>query len=56
MEYLDFQGSFADIPVEEIVNSFRKTYGRERVQGWIESFERHGDMRRGRFETEDVVK
>lgn len=56
MEYIGFLGSFADIPVEEIVNAFRKTYGTERVQGWIESFEKHGDIRRGRFDVEDVVK
>jgi len=26
------------------------------VQGWIESFEKYGDVRKGRFDKEDVVK
>lgn len=56
MEYLEFHGTFADIPVKEIVRAFEKTYGRERVQGWIESFERYGDVRKERFDAEDVVR
>lgn len=56
MEYLVFHGSFADIPVDRILDSFCDTYGQERVRGWIESFEKYGDIRRGRFDTEDVVR
>ena len=37
MDYLEFLGSYADIPVDEIVASFMNTYGRERVRGWIEN-------------------
>ncbi len=56
MEYLEFHGTYTDIPVAEIVHAFEKTYGRERVRGWIESFEKHGDVRKGRFDVEDIVK
>ena len=56
MDYLKFHGTFPDIPVKEIVDAFEKTYGRERVRGWIDSFEKYGDVRKGRFDTEDVVK
>ncbi len=56
MEYLVFHGSFADIPVRRILDAFETTYGRERVRGWIESFEKYGDIRRGRFDSEDVVR
>jgi len=56
MEYLEFHGTFADIPVDKIVAAFEKTYGRARVRGWIEGFEKYGDMRKGRFNTEDIVK
>ena len=56
MEYVEFLGSYPDIPVAEIVEGFEKTYGRERVQGWIESFKINGSIRRGRFDTEDVVR
>ena len=56
MEYLEFIGSYADIPVNEIIAAFKKAYGQERVQGWIEGFEKYGDVRRGRFDTEDIIK
>jgi transglutaminase-like putative cysteine protease len=55
MEYLEFHGTFADIPVAEIVGAFEKTYGRKRVRDWIESFEKYGNVRKGRFDNEDVV-
>jgi transglutaminase-like putative cysteine protease len=55
MEYLEFHGSFADIPVARIVDAFEKTYGRDRVQSWIESYEKNSVIRRGRFDTEDVL-
>ncbi len=56
MEYIDFLGSFADIPVNRIVDAFEKAYGRERVQSWINGFEQNQNVRRGRFDTEDVVQ
>jgi transglutaminase-like putative cysteine protease len=55
MEYIEFRGSYADIPVDEIVAAFKETYGQKRVQDWIESFEKYGDIRQGSFDTEDVV-
>jgi transglutaminase-like putative cysteine protease len=56
MEYIQFHGTFADIPVEEIVSAFKKTYGSERVQGWIENSKKYGNIRHERFDSEDVVK
>jgi transglutaminase-like putative cysteine protease len=56
MEYIEFHGSFSDIPVRKIIRAFQRTYGRKRVQGWIENFEKFGDIRRGRFDIEDVAK
>jgi transglutaminase-like putative cysteine protease len=56
MEYLEFHGTFADIPVDEIVDAFVKTYGPEKVQGWIENCKKYGNIRPGRFDTEDVVQ
>jgi transglutaminase-like putative cysteine protease len=55
MEYLEFRGSYADIPVDEIVAAFRQTYGHDRVQGWIESYEKYGNVRH-RFDAEDVLQ
>jgi transglutaminase-like putative cysteine protease len=45
MEYVEFLGSFPDIPVQKIVDGFKKTYGGDRVQGWIDNFEKFGDIR-----------
>lgn len=56
MEYVEFYGSYADIPVDEIVAGFKKTYGHTRVQGWIESYERHGDIRHHCFDSEDLIR
>jgi transglutaminase-like putative cysteine protease len=56
MEYVEFHGSFPDIPVQEIVRAFKKEYGEDRVQGWIDGFEKFGDIRKGHFDAEDVVK
>ncbi len=45
MEYVQFLDSYSDIPVDEIIASFRETYGTERVQGWVDNYEKYGDIR-----------
>jgi transglutaminase-like putative cysteine protease len=55
MEYLEFKGSYADIPVAEIVVAWERAYGKERVDGWIASFERNGSIRGRNFDKEEVV-
>ena len=56
MEYVEFIGSYADIPVEEIVAGFKGTYGNSRVEGWIESYEKYGSIRQHRFEQESPIQ
>jgi transglutaminase-like putative cysteine protease len=56
MEYLVFHGSFADIPVSNIVRSFEQTYGVDRVRNWIASFESVGSSRPRNFDQEDVLE
>lgn len=56
MEYVEDIGSFSDIPVNEIVAGWENAYGRERVRGWIEAFEKSGGKSYRNFENEDVVK
>ncbi len=56
MEYLQDHGTFADIPVDEIVSAWKKTYGKDRVNRWIAAFEKNrGELDRN-FMKEDVVK
>ena len=56
MEYVEFYGSYADIPVDAIVAGFKKTYGDKRVRGWIDSFEKFGNVRRSHFDSEDPLQ
>jgi transglutaminase-like putative cysteine protease len=55
MEYIEFLGSYQDIPVDEIVAAFKTTYGNARVEGWIDSYVKYGDIRKDRFDNEDVI-
>ena len=55
MEYVDDHGTYADIPVDEIVIGWEKIYGKNRVRDWIEGYE-NSDNGSGRdFDAEDVV-
>ena len=57
MEYVEFHGAFADIPVDVIVAAWEKAYGRDRVQSWIRMFESENENRFPlNFEGEDVLK
>ena len=53
MEYVDFHGVYADIPVDEIVAAWKKAYGDRRVSEWISDLEAKKPKRR--FEEEDVL-
>jgi len=55
MEYVDDHGTYADIPVDEIVIGWEKIYGKNRVRNWIEGYE-NSDNGSGRdFDAEDAV-
>jgi transglutaminase-like putative cysteine protease len=56
MEYIADHGTAADIPVDQIVEAWKTTYGHERVRQWIASFEKSGGKRNRKFENEDWVK
>jgi transglutaminase-like putative cysteine protease len=54
MEYVEFIGTFADVPVEEILSAWKRTYGAERVHGWIRTFEAGRAESIADFEREEV--
>jgi transglutaminase-like putative cysteine protease len=56
MDYVSFEGTFPDIPVDDIVAGWEAQYGRERVRGWIRNHEESGDVRTRNFDAEEVVK
>ena len=56
MEYVADHGVYADIPVDMLVAGWKATYGKDRVMGWIEMFEKGGGISGRDFSEEDVVK
>ena len=55
MEYLEYTGTYADIPVSAIVEGWEKAYGKDRVRGWIKMFEERGGINLRDFEREEVI-
>ena len=55
MEYITYHGVYSDVPVDEILRAWKKEYTRERVQKWIEDFEKTESRAKRNFYTEDVV-
>jgi len=56
MEYVEFHGIYADIPVGTIVEAWERAYGKDLVRKWIEMFEERKDRSLSDFEKEDVLK
>ncbi len=44
MEYLEFHGTYADIPVTTILSAWETAYGKERVKKWIDDLEKSKHM------------
>lgn len=55
MEYLEYCGTYPDVPVSTIVRAWEQAYGKARVDRWIKSIEEHGSIRATDFAKEDVV-
>ena len=47
-------GTFADIPVDIIVAAWKEAYGKDRVEGWIVSFEKSGGKSLSDFSREEI--
>jgi len=56
MEYVEDHGTWSDIPVDMIVPAWKKAYGRDRVEKWIDHLEKSGGKAGRNFYQEDVVK
>jgi transglutaminase-like putative cysteine protease len=55
MEYLEFYGTYADIPVDEIVAAWKESYGDERVRGWMAALNKKDGASDRDFDKEDVI-
>jgi transglutaminase-like putative cysteine protease len=56
MEYLTYHGTYSDVPVDRILEAWYETYGKERVQAWIDVFEKAGGERLADFNREEIIK
>ena len=56
MEYVEFHGEYADIPVDIILDAWEKIYGKERVKKWIATFEKSGGKSIRDFDKEEVLE
>lgn len=56
MEYVEYLGTYADLPLETIRAGWEKAYGRERVAAWIARHEAANGKPIADFYTEDVWK
>ncbi len=54
MEYVEYHGIYADIPIDAILTAWKKAYGKSRVEGWIEMFRHQENRSVANFESEDV--
>ncbi len=55
IEYVEFHGVYADIPVSIIVEAFKRAYGKDFIQRWINKFEEGDGRSLSDFESEDVL-
>ena len=55
MEYVADHGTYADIPVDKIIAAWKATYGRDRVNQWIEGFEAQEGASERDFDNEEVL-
>ncbi|MGD2127456.1 MAG: transglutaminase-like domain-containing protein [Desulfobacteraceae bacterium] len=55
MDYVAYHGSYADIPVNEIVAAWEDAYGKDRVRAWIDAFEKSGPKSGKDFYSEDLI-
>jgi len=56
MEYTPDHGAYADIPVDQIVDGWKKTYGHERVRKWIKEFDAAGGKLKRKLENEEWLE
>jgi transglutaminase-like putative cysteine protease len=55
MEYTEFLGTYADIPIERIIAAWEEAYGVERVRGWMRELDETFGKGGPDFYKEDVV-
>lgn len=55
MDYLEYYGTCADISVDKILSAWKKAYGRERIEGWLDDLQDPEKKALRDFYKEEVV-
>ena len=55
MEYVEELGSYADVPLENILSAWEVAYGRERLRTWVQAHENSPEGQGRDFEKETVI-
>ncbi len=55
MEYVEYTGTYSDVPVAHILEAWEKAYSKERVDAWITLHEQTLEGSRPDFASEDMV-
>jgi transglutaminase-like putative cysteine protease len=55
MEYVADHGAYDDVPVEKIVSAWKEEYGDDRIQLWIEGYEKSGGKSGRDFSHEEAL-
>ena len=56
MEYIEYLGIYADVPVDVILEGWEKVYGRDHIRARIEELEKGEGRSSHNFDKEDIVK
>ena len=55
MEYLEYTGTYPDVPVQFILREWKRVYGEARVAGWIHALEHTPEGQRPDFSSEEII-
>jgi transglutaminase-like putative cysteine protease len=55
MDYVEYHGSYDDIPVDAILTAWKQAYGEERVQSWIANIHTAEGAQKRDFTSEDIL-
>jgi transglutaminase-like putative cysteine protease len=56
MEYVEHHGTYADIPIDTMIQAWEEFYGEDRVRFWFKEFEKSGGKGKRDFASEEIWK
>jgi len=56
MEYIEFHGTYVDIPIDTMIRAWEKFYGEDRAKFWFDAFEKSEGKASRDFASEEIWK